>query len=149
MTAAAHIRPARAGDEPAMSALDRATVFSGHWSDSDYSDLLANRCGVLLKAECEGSLAGFLAGRIAAPDAELDNLAVAEAFRRRGIGGALLAAFLARVKAAGCTAVFLEVNERNCGALEFYGRAGFAPCGRRVKFYSGTDDAVLMRYDCA
>lgn len=148
MTAAAHICAARAGDESALAALDRAAGFSGHWSDSGYSDLLTNRFGVLLKAECEGALAGFLAGRILAPDAELDNLAVAEAFRRRGIGGALLAAFLARATAAGCTAVFLEVNERNCGALEFYARAGFAPCGRRVKFYSGTDDAVLMRYDC-
>ncbi|MDD4005213.1 MAG: GNAT family N-acetyltransferase [Elusimicrobiaceae bacterium] len=140
--------PALPEDVPGITALDRAVVFAGHWSEHGYRELLDNRLGVLLKAELDGVLAGFLAGRIIPPEAELDNIAVPDFLRRRGAGRALLAEFIKQAQKAGCSAIFLEVNERNSGALEFYGRTGFRSVGRRPKFYSGIDDAILMRCEC-
>ena len=45
----------------------------------------------------------------------------------------------------GATAVWLEVRESNARALELYRRLGFAPTGRRPRYYQDSgEDALLM-----
>jgi putative acetyltransferase len=78
-----------------------------------------------------GALAGHVmlsAGLLDAPDRlvevmTLSPLAVAEPFRRQGIGGALVRAGLAAAEERGTPLVFLEGNPRN------YERLGFRPAG--------------------
>ena len=54
------------------------------------------------------------------------DIAVAEAFRRRGLGEALLRAVLALFRARGASAVELKVQSDNpSGAVELYRRLGF------------------------
>lgn len=62
----------------------------------------------------------------AAPHGYLGALAVDPGWRRRGVGAALLGAWLARVR-ADRHPVYLETARRD--TLGFYGRAGFAVCG--------------------
>ena len=77
-------------------------------------------------------------------EAELQNLAVAPANRRQGIGEALLGALSEEARGRGCVAVFLEVASRNEPAKRLYEKCGFVPVGVRKGFYRD-DDAVLMK----
>ncbi|MFA6583309.1 MAG: GNAT family N-acetyltransferase [Elusimicrobiaceae bacterium] len=140
----------RAGHEDLFSIfeIDGACEFSGHWSVDGYKELLKNPGGVLLKAEKDGKIYGFIAGRLIPPEAEIDNIAVCSGFRRNGLGGFLLSGFIALVREGGCGSVYLEVNEHNIAALGFYERAGFSGVGRRPGYYRGREDAILMRLNC-
>ncbi|HEY3697101.1 GNAT family N-acetyltransferase [Phenylobacterium sp.] len=94
---------------------------------------------------------GMILCRTMLEDAEVLTLAVDPAVRGRGVGAALVAASVAAAKAAGATAVFLEVAVDNAPALALYARAGFHKAGVRNAYYdrgaAGQVDAVAMRLD--
>lgn len=81
-------------------------------------------------------LAGFSLYRTITDEAELLLLAVAPAFRRRGVGRMLLDKFLDDAREAGASQVHLEVREGN-PAVVMYRTAGFGFAGRRRKYYRG------------
>ncbi|MEP1614681.1 MAG: GNAT family N-acetyltransferase [Roseobacter sp.] len=89
---------------------------------------------------------GFALARTIANETELLTLAVDPAYHRKGIGGALLSAWMSRSNAE---VAFLEVAANNAAALALYTKHGFAVSGRRKGYYRGQDgppvDAVLMR----
>ena len=89
--------------------------------------------------------AGFGMFRVAGDEAEVLTLAVVEAARRRGLGGALLTAGIEWCGALGAREMFLEVAASNLGARVLYGRAGFAAVGKRRGYYGRGEDAVVMR----
>jgi ribosomal protein S18 acetylase RimI-like enzyme len=81
--------------------------------------------------ELDGELAALLVLRTAptvasAQDrAEITELYVQPASRRRGVGRALVGAALAHARHHGCTEVQLLVDPQNTHALSFYKAAGF------------------------
>ena len=78
-------------------------------------------------------------------EAQITNLVISPAARRRGMGRLLLKHLLERAAAEGCRAVTLEVRGRNQAAQALYQKAGFAVQGRRPNVYTApADDAVLM-----
>jgi GNAT superfamily N-acetyltransferase len=60
----------------------------------------------------------------------LEELYVVPAERDRGLGTALLAAVIARCRAAGCAALDLEITEDHARAARLYARHGFAALPR-------------------
>ena len=77
---------------------------------------------------------------------ELENIVVAEQFRRRGIGRRLLTEFMEHARYQNGKAVFLEVRESNQNARALYGKLGFETAGVRKAYYSNPlEDAVLYR----
>ena len=99
-------------------------------------------------AEVKNTIAGFLVsrqtfagGKDAPAEREILNLAVAPAFRRKGVATALLQEELARGGVH-----FLEVRESNRAALALYGKIGFVRAGRRVDYYrSPVEAAIVMK----
>ncbi len=90
-------------------------------------------------------VAGFIAARLAAHELHINNVAVRPGYRRRGIGGALLAAVVESGKERGALRGFLEVRASNVAAQHLYARHGFAVVGRRAKYYSQpSEDALVM-----
>ncbi len=95
--------------------------------------------------------AGFLLGREAAGEAEIISTGVLPEFRGRGIGGALVSEFIARMQQRGAAVVFLEVAVDNDSALSLYKRRGFASVGLRKAYYeparpgAKATDALIMR----
>lgn len=89
--------------------------------------------------------AGLVLARVAADEAEILTLGVAPPARRQGHGAALLAAAMAGAAACGATAMFLEVAEGNGPARGCYAAAGFAPVGRRRRYYADGSDALVLR----
>lgn len=92
---------------------------------------------------------GFVLARAAGGEAEILTLAVRPAARRRGLGGALMAAALAGAVLRGATAMFLEVAAGNAAARGLYLGLGFAEVGRRRRYYPDGSDALVLRRDLA
>ena len=91
-----------------------------------------------------GAPAGFLIARKAADEAELLTLGVAPAFRRMGLGRALLNEASAMLRASGARQLFLEVEEGNEAALQLYRSLGAIPVGRRPRYYDHGADAAIF-----
>jgi ribosomal-protein-alanine N-acetyltransferase len=93
-----------------------------------------------------GALAGFAVASLLPPQAELELIAVAPQFQRRGLARQLFAALASELGAALVAEVFLEVRASNHPALGLYRRYGFLETGRRTRYYQNpVEDAVLMR----
>ena len=90
----------------------------------------------------------FLVARVVADEWELENVAVAIAARRKGLGSIILKEFLQIVRQEKSRAVFLEVRESNTGAQLFYEKLGFEKSGRRPDYYNHPkEDAIVYRLD--
>ena len=81
-----------------------------------------------------------------AGECALDNVVVAESWRKQGIGTRLLSASLLWCRAHAGSSVWLEVRASNRGAIALYERAGFSIAGRRPGYYSEpVEPALQMR----
>jgi ribosomal protein S18 acetylase RimI-like enzyme len=83
---------------------------------------------------------------VGAGESALENMAVAAAWQRQGIGRRLLTAGLHWCRAHASAAVFLEVRESNRAAIALYERAGFSAVGNRPGYYrEPAEDGLQMR----
>jgi ribosomal-protein-alanine N-acetyltransferase len=141
---------ATARDAAAIAALHGASFRRG-WSDLEIERLLLERNVVAHRAILGRSLHGFILSRLAAGEAEILSVAVAEARRGRGLARALLNLHLRTLAGLAIRAVFLEVDEDNEPARRLYYRAGFREVGRRPGYYQKipgqTATAVVLRRD--
>lgn len=138
------IRPMTAGDLPAIVALERA-IFPAPWRAADFGGFLSLRAGLGRVAVAEEALVGYAVGWVASDEAELANLAVAAAARRRGAGRALVEAFSAAARVRGARSLWLEVRAGDAGAQAFYRHLAFADAGRRRGYYERPrEDALVM-----
>jgi [ribosomal protein S18]-alanine N-acetyltransferase len=120
-------------------------VFSDPWSPGDFGECVASGVAFLV-AEAHGTVAGYVVAHAAADEGEILNLGVAEAHRRRGVGGALVTAVLALLGAQGVRVVYLEARESNTGARRLYESLGFSEVARRARYYRRpVEDAVILR----
>jgi ribosomal protein S18 acetylase RimI-like enzyme len=83
---------------------------------------------------------------VGAGESTLENMAVAEAWQRQGIGRRLLAAGLLWCRAHASATVFLEVRTSNRAAIALYERAGFSAVGNRPGYYrEPAEDGLQMQ----
>jgi ribosomal-protein-alanine N-acetyltransferase len=91
---------------------------------------------------------GFLVAQHLAPEWELENIVVAPAARRKGVGKRLIEWLLEEARGAQSESVFLEVRESNTIARALYETTGFQQVGRRKSYYSApSEDAILYRWN--
>jgi ribosomal-protein-alanine N-acetyltransferase len=130
------IRPANRGDLEALEAIERESPGSAGWAAEAY---LGYDCRV---AEQDGQVVAFLVVRRVAPDeAEILNVAVAPAARRRGWARRLIGEFLSEFHGT----CWLEVRESNAAARSLYDSIGFRVAGARPEYYaSPPESAVVM-----
>ncbi len=90
-------------------------------------------------------LAGYIVGRMGADELHINNVAVRERYRRRGLGRALLDRMLEEGKRSGVPCAFLELRAGNLAALALYEECGFRVTARRSRYYSDpVEDALVM-----
>ena len=135
------VRAAHERDYPAIARIQQTSPEAAQWPVGDYSGfrlLLA-----LLGAKGSPVPVGFCAWRQAAPDeAELLNLAVEPASRRRGVASALLVALAREAKGN----LYLEVAEPNKPAIALYEHHGWVRNGLRKGYYQqGSVNAIVMQ----
>ena len=139
-----NIRQLHDSDLSGVLAIEQYAM-TGPWTETQIRSELTAANGVALAAVCDKELCGYVFFRKCPPECELLHLAVAPAWRRQGVGGALLRHGLRRLAGEGCTVCFLEVRPSNEVARQLYAHAGFIETGRRKHYYSQpVEDALLM-----
>ncbi len=133
----------------AMAAVSRTAP---HWPRKAYEQAVdeeAIPARIALVAEAKsGELAGFVVANVTPPEAELESIVVAEAFRRQGSARALVGALLEALRMHSVSTVHLEVRSSNQGALALYAAAGFKQSGIRKRYYADpVEDGVLFSLD--
>jgi len=114
------------------------------WSRQHFADELANPVAAVDLYWCGNELAGYLCTWLIAGELQIQNLATAPRFRRRGIAARLLGEVIARSRGGGLTSICLEVRAGNAAAIALYERFGFIADGRRRAYYPDGEDALLM-----
>lgn len=131
----AHIRAGAENDLDSIGRIQAGSPQAAQWDVRDYLkyDLLVGMWG-----EC---LAGFVVSRrVAEGENELLNLAVAPAFRRRGVGRRLVAELTNRHPGT----LWLEVRESNTDARNFYKTLGFSEAGKRSGYYADSCESAIV-----
>lgn len=139
------VRHAILADVPRMLTLEQAAPSAAHWAEQTYQAIFDADAPprIALVAELNGTVCGFAIARIAADQCELENIVVAEAQRRAGIGRMLLRALTAAAREKKAARLLLEVRESNHLARRVYERCGFTLSSRRKNYYSNPpEDAI-------
>ena len=87
---------------------------------------------------------GFITYSVNIDTADMQDLFVAEIYRRKGVAYALIASFIKDAKSRGVKKLFLEVRESNTPAITLYKKAGFNLISVRNKYYSDGENALVL-----
>jgi ribosomal-protein-alanine N-acetyltransferase len=146
----AAVEPATLRDATVLSQIHGASFHRG-WGENEFESMLSERNTLVHRLRMGRRIIGFSISRMAADEAEILSIAVAESYRGRGLSSGLLLTHLGHLAGRGIRTVFLEVEENNQPARRLYERAGFSVVGRRERYYrqDGGEalDALLMRRD--
>ena len=137
------IRPATRLDTQEIAALFEASI-GGRQDQAQISAWIDSAHAAVLIDVIDDAVRGALAGRLVETEAEIYDLAVHEACRRRGIGAALVHAFREQCRVQGIQNIFLEVRESNEPAIKLYRSLNFSPRGARTAYYADGETALIL-----
>jgi len=89
-------------------------------------------------------VAGFLCSWFIAGELQIQNLATAKCFLRKGVAVRLLVHVLERSRRAGMASAWLEVRSHNLPAVALYRKFGFRTMTQRPGYYQDGEDALIM-----
>ncbi|MDE0204931.1 MAG: ribosomal protein S18-alanine N-acetyltransferase [Candidatus Tectomicrobia bacterium] len=149
--AAVLMEPMLPGDLDDVLAIEHKS-FSTPWTDTMFlSELRQGPASQLLVARLEKrptTIAGYVGYRAVLDEMHIMIIAVAPAWRRRGIAQHMLSQAMEQARQAACARAILEVRASNIGAQQLYFRLGFAPVGVRPKYYTRpSEDALILWRD--
>ena len=140
------VRHATTADLSRMMEIARRSVTAAQWNQDQYEQTFSTS-RVALVIEEAGHVVGFIVGRDAAGEWEIENIAVTADARRRGLGSHLVGEFLHYVRSSGGIQVFLEVRESNNAARALYEKWAFVEAGRRTGYYNDPpEDALILKF---
>jgi N-acetylglutamate synthase-like GNAT family acetyltransferase len=105
--------------------------------DAHLEDAGAERIWV---AEADGRVVGFAGLLLSGRRAEIEPVSVAEHYRGRGVGRALVEAVLEEARAQGLGQVRVRPTGRNAEAIRFFHALGFDVLSRLELVFDLTDD---------
>ena len=131
---------------PAIAELEKEN-FSLPWTEEQLARYMERENCLFFAAFDGDRLVGYIGATVVFEEMEIFNVAVADAYRRRGIGGELVCALIDSVRSdcENIELVTLEVRAGNAPAIALYEKLGFAAVGRRKNYYEKPrEDAILM-----
>jgi [ribosomal protein S18]-alanine N-acetyltransferase len=144
------VRPAGPGDIDAIAALELEAFPDDAWTPEYLRVAIEGKMPtvrILVAVDDAGTVVGHALVSVVYEIAELQRIATTAERRRRGIGGALLAAAVDLAGGEGAERLLLEVREDNVGAIEFYDRAGFVEIDRRERYYRDGATGIVLAMD--
>ena len=139
------IRKMTLQDAPAIAQLEIA-CFSDPWSVKSIASEVENPLSYWLVADDNGTIAGYVGSQSVLDAADMMNLAVAPAYRRKGVAQALVNALVEHLQSKQVIALLLEVRVSNEPAIALYEKMGFEQVGRRPRYYHNPrEDALILR----
>lgn len=119
--------------------------FDDFWSVSTLKSELQNPNSKYIVAKFDNTIVGFGGIWKAVDDIHITDIVVRKAQRNNGIGSAILAKLIELSKGdENIKSLTLEVNSNNTTAQKLYKKFDFKKVGLRKKYYSNTDDAIIM-----
>ena len=141
---ALRILPLTAEDLPLVTDAERQ-YYSLPWSERVFRDALNREYYLFLKAEMAGTFAGYCGFQQSFGIAEITNVTVFEAYRRRGIARRMLQVLMEKGRARGVERFTLEVRRSNEPAVSLYKSLGFYEEGVRKDYYEAPkEDALIL-----
>jgi len=138
-----HIRPMENRDIAPITELEKQ-LFNDPWPQRSFENELKNRkISFSFVLENENRIIAYLISWCYAGELHIGNIAVDNAFRRKGLAQRLLRHIFQvcdNYKEA-----FLEVRESNRAAIALYLKLGFEVLAVRRAYYSDGENALIMK----
>ncbi len=140
------IRFAAFTDIPRMMELAKQATTAALWSREQYGTALSGSppSRAVLVIEEEAGVQGFIVGKSFDEEWEIENIVIATAVQRRGLGTRLLREFLDLARSKGADRIFLEVRESNLAARRLYEKWAFVESGRRKRYYHEPEEDAIV-----
>jgi ribosomal-protein-alanine N-acetyltransferase len=121
--------------------------FEFSWTEQDFLACLRQRHCIGMVAEHDNRIVGFMIYELSKTRLHILNFAVAQAFRRSGVGTQMVEKLVNKLSQQGRQEIVLEVRETNLRAQRFYAAMGFrANRVLRQHYVDSAEDAYLMSY---
>lgn len=138
------IRNIKAGDTSAVSKIEKE-CFSKPWSEKMIEEKLENSTSIFIVAQYQGEIIAYIGASDICGECYIDNIAVTQKFRRKGIAKLILTRCIEKAEEKNCEFITLEVRKSNEKAQNLYQMAQFERIGERKNYYSSpTENAVIM-----
>lgn len=126
-------------------AIERAS-YPDPWSQNAFlKELSSSGISVPIVARREGTVLGYIVAWFVVDEAHIGNVAIANEYRRQGLGRRMMTWLLDHAVERGCTFSTLEVRLSNIPAQRLYESFGFEPVSLRKGYYTHpVEDAVVM-----
>lgn len=131
---------------PFVSEMEKEVFGAGN-AEKTLEKELENKISVYLVAKEDDLVIGYIGIWNLCGEGDIINIAVKDAFRRRGVGTFLMNEAVKYCLENEICVLNLEVRESNIPARTFYKKFGFREFGERKRYYEGKETAVLMRLD--
>jgi len=132
------------GDLDGVEAIERES-YATPWSRSMFDAELRKPSSLALGAFTDDALVGYAFVSRYVDAWHVMNIAVTDAFRRRGIASALLERLFEVTETDSRRGYTLEVRVSNAGAIALYEKLGFERRGIRRGYYTDNrEDALIM-----
>ena len=118
--------------------------FKDPWTHEMISDTFMQNNFIGYVAEDDGVVVGYIALTHCLDEAEINIIAVVDAYRRKGVATMLLNETYKALKELKVKVIFLEVRRSNEVAQSLYEKHGFTYVGVRPYYYKGREDALIM-----
>ena len=140
------IRDYRPADFETLWKVDQACFARGiSYSRRELAFYIARKHGFTLVAELDGRILGFVVvDRDRHGQGHVITIDVLPEAQRSGLGSQLMAMVEGRLRALGCSIVFLETAVDNAAALAFYKRHGYDIIQTLPRYYLDTIDALVL-----
>ena len=145
-----HIRRLTAEDLDAVMDIEEHS-FSQCWSRGAYEhEFTDNPIGHFFGLFADDSLLAYGGYWQIMDEGHIANIAVAEKYRRAGLGETLTRYLMADCQSNGGKRMTLEVRRGNSGAIRLYQKLGFVGAGYRPGYYTNNqEDALIMWVELA
>lgn len=146
------ISPMTWGDLAEVHEIEEA-VFPTPWPQAAFlHEMRYNPHATMLVAHLEDrwtypGVVGYAGFWSVAGEMHVTTIAVHPGFQRQGIAHQLMDHCMELARKLGCKEATLEVRETNLDAQKLYASYGFEVRGRRKRYYSDGEDALIMTLD--
>ena len=120
--------------------------FNDPWSVNSITSELNNRLSLWLVAIEDEAVVGYVGSQTVIGETDMMNIAVHPAYRKKGIGTALINELIHELALRGSRSLMLEVRASNETAISVYMGLGFIEVGCRKNYYRNPrEDALILR----
>jgi ribosomal-protein-alanine N-acetyltransferase len=145
------IRDYRPGDLETLWKIDQACFARGiSYTRRELAFYIARKRGFTLVAERDGRILAFVVvDRDRQSQGHVITIDVLPEAQRSGLGSRLMVAAEERLRALGCSVVFLETAVDNAAAVTFYKRHGYTLVHTIPCYYLDSIDALVLAKELA